>query len=159
RLGVRSPTKQCGKTTLLDVIGRLVLRPLPTANVTAAAIFRVVEGHRPTLLVDEVDTFLHENDELRGILNSGHRKGGTVLRTVGDDFEVRAFGTYAAVAIALIGALPDTLHDRAVTVDLKRRLPSEKVDPFRPDRANNLDVLARKAARWPRITPTESALR
>jgi hypothetical protein len=50
--------------------------------------------------------------------------------------------------IALIGALPDTLHDRAVTVDLKRRLPSEKVEPFRPDRADHLGVLARKAARW-----------
>jgi hypothetical protein len=35
-----------------------------------------------------------------------------------------------------------------VTVDLKRRLPSEKAEPFRPDRADQLDVLARKAARW-----------
>src|SRR5262249_56833206 len=79
RLGVRSPTKGCGKTLLLDVLGRLVLRPLPTANVTPAALFRVVEGHRPTLLVDEGDTFLFDNDELRGVLNSGHRKGGAVL--------------------------------------------------------------------------------
>jgi hypothetical protein len=35
-----------------------------------------------------------------------------------------------------------------VTIDLKRRLPSEKVEPYRPDRAGHLDVLARKAARW-----------
>jgi hypothetical protein len=76
RLGVRSPTKGCGKTLLLDVLGRLVLRPLPAANVTSSAIFRVIEGHCPTLLVDEADTFLYDNDELRGVLNSGHRKGG-----------------------------------------------------------------------------------
>ena len=148
RLGVTSPVKGCGKTTLLDVLGRLVPRPLPTANVTPAALFRVVEGYRPTLLVDEADSFLHDNDELRGVLNSGHRKGGTVLRTVGDDHEPRAFNTFCPTVIALIGHLPDTLHDRAVTIDLKRALRTEQVEPFRPDRADHLDVLARKAARW-----------
>jgi hypothetical protein len=148
RLAVCSPTKQCGKTTLLDVLGRLVLKPLPTANVTASAIFRVVEGYRPALLVDEADTFLRDNDELRGIINSGHRHGGSVLRAVGDDYEPRAFSTYSACAIALIGKLPDTLHDRSVVIDLKRRLPSETISPFRSDRVGQLDVLARQAARW-----------
>jgi hypothetical protein len=78
----------------------------------------------------------------------GNRKGDTVMRTVGDDHEVRAFATYGAVAIALIGTLPDTLHDRSLVIDLKRRLAKEKVTPFRFDRAAHLDVLARKAARW-----------
>jgi putative DNA primase/helicase len=148
RLCARSPMKGCGKTTLEDVMGRLVLRPLPTANVTPAAIFRVVEAHRPTLLIDEADTFVSQNDELRGVLNSGHRKGGSVLRTVGDDHEPRSFATYSACVIALIGTLPDTLHDRSVVVELRRRLRSEAVEGFRPDRAGHLDVLARKAARW-----------
>jgi putative DNA primase/helicase len=147
RLGIRSPTKGCGKTLLLDVLARLVARPLPTASVTPAAIFRVVEAVRPTLLIDEADTFLYDNDELRGVLN-GNRKGSTVLRTVGDDHEPRAFSVYTAVAIALIGSLPDTLHDRAVPVDLQRRRPNETITPFRPDRADHLDVLARKAVRW-----------
>ena len=71
-----------------------------------------------------------------------------MLRTVGDDYEVRAFATYAAVAIALIGTLPDTLHDRSVVIELKRRLLKEKIAPFRFDRAGHLDVLARMAARW-----------
>src|SRR5262245_6308999 len=147
RLGIQSPTKQCGKTTLLDVLSRLVPRPLPSQNVTPAAIFRVVEAHQPTLLIDEADTFLYNNDDLRGILN-GNRKGSRVLRTVGDDHEPRAFSVYAAVAIALIGQLPDTLHDRAVTIDLQRRRASETITSFRPDRADHLDVLARKMARW-----------
>jgi putative DNA primase/helicase len=99
------------------------------------------------LLIDEADTFLYENDELRGVLN-GNRKGSTVLRTVGDDHEPRAFSVYTAVAIALIGTLPDTLHDRSVTIDLQRRRPNETITPYRPDRADHLDVLARKAARW-----------
>jgi putative DNA primase/helicase len=151
RLAITSPEKRCGKTTLLDVLSRLVLKPLPTANVTPAAIFRVVEGHRPSLLIDEADTFLkgkNASDELRGVVNSGHRKGGSVLRTVGDDHEPRSFSTYAACAIALIGRLPETLHDRSVIVSLKRRLPTEEIASFRPDRAGHLDELARKAARW-----------
>jgi putative DNA primase/helicase len=148
RLGVVSPTKRCGKTTLLDVLGCLVLRSLPAANVTAAAVFRVIEMYHPTLLVDEADTFLRDNDELRGVINSGHRKGGKVLRTVGEDHEPRAFSTYGACAVALIGTLPDTLHDRSVPIDLKRRLKTEQIEPFRCDRAGHLDVLARKAARW-----------
>jgi len=147
RLGIQSPTKQCGKSTLIDVLSRLVPRPLPSQNVTPAAIFRVVEAHQPTLLIDEADTFLYDNDDLRGILN-GNRKGSTVLRTVGDDHEPRAFSVYTAVAIALIGQLPDTLHDRAVTIDLQRRRASETITSFRPDRADHLDVLARKMARW-----------
>jgi putative DNA primase/helicase len=148
RLAVRSPTRRCGKTTLLDVLGRLVCRPLPAANVSAAAVFRVIEGHRPCLLIDEADTFLRENEELRGVLNSGHRRGGSVLRTVGDDHEPRSFATYAACVIALIGQLPGTLTDRSVAIDLKRRLPSEKIEPFRLDRTEHLDVLARQITRW-----------
>jgi putative DNA primase/helicase len=148
RLAITSPEKGCGKTTLLDVLSRLIMRPLPTANATASAIFRVVEMQQPTLLIDEADTFLSENEELRGILNSGHRQGGSVIRTVGEDFEPRAFSTYSACAIALIGKLPATLTDRSVPIDLRRRRPDEAVEAFRFDRTGALDQLAREAARW-----------
>lgn len=148
RLAITSPEKGCGKTTLLDVLSRIVARPLSTANATASAIFRVVEVHRPTLLIDEADTFLSENEELRGILNSGHRQGGSVIRTVGEDFEPRSFSTYAACAIALIGKLPGTLADRSVPIELRRRRADELVEPFRFDRTEHLDQLARKVTRW-----------
>jgi len=148
RLAITSPEKGCGKTTLLDVLAHLVSRPLFAANVTPAAVFRVIETHRPTLLIDEADTFLPENDELRGVLNSGHRRGGSVIRTVGDEHEPRAFATYAACAIALIDALPGTLADRSVTIALRRRRPDEAIEAFRSDRTGPLDALARQAARW-----------
>jgi Protein of unknown function (DUF3631) len=148
RLAVTSPEKQCGKTTLLDVLSRLVWRPLEASNTTTSPIFRTIEKVRPTLLLDEGDTFLPESEELRGILNSGHRRGGSVLRTVGDDFEPRQFGTYAACAIAMIGQLPGTLADRSIGIELQRRLAGEVVEPFRFDRTEHLDRLASKAARW-----------
>ena len=73
---------------------------------------------RPTLLIDEADFFLRDNEELRGVLNSGHRRGGHVIRIVGEDFEPRAFSTFSPCAIALIGRLPATLHDRAIHIRL-----------------------------------------
>ena len=150
RLCISSPTKGCGKTTLLDVLARLVQRPLLAANITPAAVFRVIEKCKPSLLIDEADTFLAENQELRGVLNSGHRQGGSVVRVTGDDLEPRQFGTFGPCAIALIGTLPATLADRSILIELKRRRPSERVDSYRPDRAGHLDQLARQAARWAR---------
>ena len=105
RLAITSPEKGCGKTTALDVLRELVARPLSTSNVTASAVFRTVEIARPTLLIDEADTFLTENEALRGILNSGHRKGAAIIRTVGDDHEPRQFSTWSPAAIAMIGII------------------------------------------------------
>jgi putative DNA primase/helicase len=139
--------KGSGKTTLLDVLGRLVPRSLRTLNVTPAAVFRMIETYHPTILIDEADTFLYDAEGLRGVLD-GNRKGDTVIRTVGDNFEPRAFATFCACVISLIGSLPDTLHDRSIVIDLRRRLLKEKITPFRLDRAGHLDVLARMAARW-----------
>jgi hypothetical protein len=148
RLAITSPEKGCGKTTLLDVIGCLVNRPLLAANISAAAVYRTVECIQPTMLVDEADTFLRDNDELRGVLNSGHRRGGQVVRVSGEDYEPRAFSTFAPAAIAMIGKLPDTLNDRSIEISLRRRLPGEKLISFRVDRTEELRRLARMARRF-----------
>ncbi len=80
-VGIESPEKRCGKTTLLTVLGELVNRPIISSNISSPAFFRVIEELRPTLLIDEADTFLQGNDELRGILNSGYtRKTAFVVR-------------------------------------------------------------------------------
>jgi uncharacterized protein DUF3631 len=148
RLAITSPRPGCGKTTLLDILYLLIPRPLLAANVTAAAIFRTIEVSQASLLLDEGDSFLRENDELRGILNAGHRRGGNVIRIVGDDNAPRQFATWGACAIAMIGKLPETLHLRSVLIALKRKRPDETVEQFRFDRTDALDVLAGKAARW-----------
>jgi hypothetical protein len=87
-LVVKSAEKRCGKTLLLELLLNLVFRPLPASNITAASLFRAIEKYKPTLLLDEADTFLHNNDELKGIINSGYPSSSSyVVRTVGDDFE------------------------------------------------------------------------
>jgi putative DNA primase/helicase len=147
-LGILSPEPRCGKTTLASVLKHLVHRGQYSANISPSSFFRVVQRHRPTLLIDEVDTFLPENEELRGVLNSGHRCDGEISRCVGDDHEPRQFSTYAACAIALIGKLPDTLADRAISIELRRRLPNEPIRSLRIRHAGHLDLIARRIARW-----------
>ena len=149
RLAFTSPVKRCAKTTALNVVGRLVPRALPASNISPAAVFRAIEAARPTLLIDEADTFLKTSDELRGVLNSGHsRDSANVVRVVGDNLEVRQFSTWAAIAVALIGKLPDTLEDRSIAIEMKRKKPDETVEKFRRNRLAKLADLASMAARW-----------
>ena len=61
-LALTSPTPECGKTTALNMVSALVPKPLAGSNITAAAVFRSIEKWRPTLLIDEADTFLRDND-------------------------------------------------------------------------------------------------
>ena len=148
-LTIVSPDKRCGKTTTLGVVQALVPKALSTSNISTAALFRSVEKWRPTVLIDEADTFLRDNDELRGVLNSGHiRSSARVIRTVGDDHEPKAFRTWAPKAIALIGEPPSTLLDRSIVVPLRRKRRDEAVQRFRMDRLGDLQELARRAARW-----------
>ena len=149
RLAITSPEKRCGKSTLISVLQQLVRKPLSASNITAAALFRTIEKAEPTLLIDEADTFLKGNDELRGILNSGHNKfSAHVIRTTGDDHEPRMFTTWAPIAIAMIGRLPGTLEDRSLAIQMRRKRPDESVERFRLDQANLFHDLAGKCARF-----------
>ena len=148
-LGITSPTPECGKTTVLTFLGAVVPRPLPAANITPAAVFRAVEKWSPTVLIDEADTFLRDNNELRGILNSGHqRRNAYVVRTVGEDHEPKRFRTWGPKAVALIGKLPATLSSRAIHIEMRRKTAAERVTPLRLDRLGHLEQLQRQAARW-----------
>jgi putative DNA primase/helicase len=151
KLLVKSAQKRSGKTRLLEVLAYLTPRAQSASHLTAATAFRVIEEHRPTLLIDEADTFVRDNEELRGIINSGFsRENAKVLRSVpvGDGWDVREFSTWCPQAIAGIGRMPDTILDRSFVIEMKRKLPEEKVARLRRRDAAPLIELARKAARW-----------
>ena len=137
-----------GKTTALNITGAMSARALSSANTTAAAIYRTIEACSPTLLIDEADTFVAEDNELRGIFNAGFQLGGEVIRTVGDDHEPRRFRCDGPVAFAGIGKLPGTMEDRSIKIVMRRRRPDETFKRFRPDRMERFSELARRAVRW-----------
>lgn len=152
-LAITAPQKQCGKTRVLDVLLGVVRRPLCMANISGAALFRVIEKYCPTVLIDEGDTFLKDREDLRGLLNSGHtRTSAKVYRTVGESqsLDVHEFSTWAPKAIAQIGQLADTLHDRAIVIPMRRRDPRrETVAEMRQDLFPDQCIdLRRRALRW-----------
>jgi len=126
RLAITSPEKGCGKTTVLDLLLFVCCRPLSAANISTAAMFRTIEAAKPALLVDEADSFLSENEELRGALNAGHKRGGQVVRCVGENAEPRTFGVFAPAALAAIGKLPATIADRSITIPMRKATRGER---------------------------------
>jgi hypothetical protein len=137
-LAITSAEKRSGKTRLLEVLNLLVANPWQTGRVTAAVLTRKIDAQTPTLLLDESDAaFQGERDyaeALRGILNSGHRRGGVSSLCVGKGLKVtfRDFSTFCPKALAGIGKLPDTVTDRSIPIRLKRKAQGEgEVERFR----------------------------
>ncbi|MFJ6185062.1 DUF3631 domain-containing protein [Streptomyces sp. NPDC092295] len=139
RIAFLSPEPGSGKTRALEIIQTLVPRPMITTDVSPAALFRSVSDTeaRPVILLDEIDTVFGPraggNEDLRGLINAGHRRSGVVYRCVGDGSSqvVQPFPVYAALATAGLGDLPDTILTRSVVVRMRRRAPNERVESFR----------------------------
>jgi hypothetical protein len=148
-IALTSPTKRCGKTTVMMLASALCPRAVLAANQTPAAVFRSIEKYRPTLFLDEADTAFDASDELRTLFNAGHTKAtAMVIRTVGDDHEPRGFSTWCPKWLALIGALPGTLADRAVTIPMQRRAKGAALLRLRQDRLGQHRLQAETIARW-----------
>lgn len=151
RLLVTSPTKACGKSTLLEVIDAMAHRGFIVSNASPAAIFRAIEAWKPTLLLDEADTWMKQNEELAGVLNSGHtRRTARVIRVqeVNGEHLPTAFSTWCPMAIAGIGSQRDTLMSRSIIISLRRKLPEESVQRLPFDLHAQLLRIRRQIARW-----------
>ncbi|MFF3872538.1 DUF3631 domain-containing protein [Streptomyces sp. NPDC001978] len=139
RLAFLSPEPGSGKSRALEIVETLTPRAATTVNASANALFRLVEadGGTPTLLFDEIDTVFGPkaggNEEVRGFLNSGYRRGAKSLRCVGDgsNQSTEWFSSFCAVAMAGLGSLPDTILTRSVIIRMRKKAPNEKVSPYR----------------------------
>jgi len=139
RIAFLSPEPGSGKTRALEVTETLVPRPVEAVNATAAYLFRKVAdpAGMPTILFDEIDTLFgakaKEHEEVRGILNAGHRRGAVAGRCVvrGKTIETEELPAYCAVALAGLGNIPDTIRTRSVVIKMRRRAPNEQVSPYR----------------------------
>ena len=157
RIAFLSPEPSSGKSRALEVTEPLVPRPVHAVNTTPAYLFRKVsdEAGPPTVLYDEIDTVFgaraKDNEDVRGMLNAGHRKGAMAGRCVvrGKVVETEELPAYCAVALAGLDDLPDTLMSRSVVVRMRRRAPGERIEPWR-HRVNGpaAEVLADQLADW-----------
>jgi len=157
RLAFLSPEPASGKTRSMEVTELLVPKAVAAVNVTPAYLFRKVGGEDgpPTILFDEVDTVFgpkaKEHEEIRALLNSGHRRGAVAGRCLvrGKIVETEEISSYAAVALAGLGWLPDTILSRSVIIRMRRRAPDERIEAFRRRvHAPQGEALCRRLADW-----------
>jgi hypothetical protein len=87
RIAFLSPEPASGKSRALEITELLVPNPVAAINVSPAYLFRKIgDEEGVTLLYDEIDTVFgpraREHEELRGLLNAGHRRGAVAGRCV-----------------------------------------------------------------------------
>ena len=149
-LFITSPTKRCGKSRLLAILSRLFSRPVVVASATAAGIYRTIELHHPTLCIDEVDTFLHREAQLRGLINAGHTRDaafhlGCAPGANGEPLP-RFWSTWTPKIFSGIGSLADTIEDRAIIIKTARRRRNEPCE--RLPLGTRFNDIPRKAIRF-----------
>jgi hypothetical protein len=148
---INAPRRACGKTMLQDIVLSLSNRAMGTANTSASALFRIVEIHRPTVFVDEADTFLAKNEDMQGLINSGHRRGKPLWRTekVGNELVPKAFDVFCPKCIAGIALerhLAEATMSRGIVINMRRRLPAERVERWSRVHADAAESLTRGLA-------------
>jgi 5S rRNA maturation endonuclease (ribonuclease M5) len=157
RIAFLSPEPGSGKTRALEVSEILVPNPVEAVNVTPAYLFRKVgsEEGPPTILYDEIDTVFgpkaKDNEEIRGLLNAGHRRGAVAGRCVvhGKTVVTEEIPAYCAVALAGLGWLPETLLSRSIVIRMRRRAPTETIESYRRrDQIEEGHELRNRLASW-----------
>lgn len=141
RLAFLSAEPESGKSRALDITCNVVPNPVQTVNVSPAYLIRKIgdQENRPTICFDEIDTVFgpkaKDNEDIRGLLNAGYRRGATSGRcTLNGKGGVKTedIPCYAAVALAGLSWLPETIMGRSIIIRMKRRKPGQKVEPYRP---------------------------
>lgn len=142
RLAFMSPDPGSGKTRALDITSLLVQNPIHLTNVSTAYLFRKIEDSAelgtPTVLMDEVDTVFRgvatdKSEELRALLNGGYKRGPKVGRAEKKNNTITTadFDAFCAVALAGLRELPPTMADRSIVIQMKKRSPDRKLEPYR----------------------------
>ena len=147
RLGVWSPEKRCGKSLLLEIISYLVPRKIMTSSISSAALFRIIaKDESVVILMDESDAVFgrHGDKEkaeaLRQIMNSGFKRGVFAIRCEAPSFDTKEFATFSPMVIAGIGtsAIPETVADRSILIEMKRKTSNENIREFESDEVDEL---------------------
>jgi hypothetical protein len=142
RLCFWSPEKRCGKSLALEVVSHLLPNPLMTSSISSPALFRILDKDKTrVILIDESDTVFGRNGDkekaegLRQLLNASFKRGQSVLRCEPPNFEPREFLIFAPIALAGIGtsAIPETVADRALMIEMRRMLSNERILEFESD--------------------------
>jgi hypothetical protein len=147
-----APERECAKTLAQSLVARISYRSLPAANASMSALFRAAVW-KPTIFIDEADTFFRDHVELHGLINAGYKAGGFVLRSesTGESYVPKQFPVYGPKSIAGIALerhLPDSTMSRGIPINMRRKLPEESVERLRNVPAEYFQIVASQLARF-----------
>jgi uncharacterized protein DUF3631 len=132
-LALLSPEKGCGKTRTTEVLEQIVSEPVRAVCISEAAVFRLIEDRRPTLILDEAEVLTGKGERaeaVRALLNAGNRSGAMVPRCVGNSHELRMFDVYCPKIVCAIRVCPETIRDRSLVVSMQRKKPTDVVERY-----------------------------
>ena len=102
-LGITAPTKQCGKTTLVNLVALFVRQRLIVAGrVSAAYIYRAIDRFRPTFIVDESQAIFRKSPDVEDIFNAGHVRSTAyvgLVDKVNDELVEKRFNVFCPKVI------------------------------------------------------------
>ena len=156
RLIIDSSQPGSGKTTVLEHLQRLTVRPVQAASLTSSALIaRMLDTGLRTFLIDEVDRSLDPKREtttdLIAVLNSGYKRGATrpVLVSNGNGYDAKEMPTFCPVAMAGNSPnLPDDTRSRSIRIllmpDLDGLAEESDWELIEPD----AEALGERIAQW-----------
>ncbi len=149
---INSPDKECGKTTFLELMEAIVLKPVMASNLTTSSFFRFIEEQQPTYLIDEADLSIKNNNQLLSLLNASHRKRGAYKinseSNSKGNWTPKQWSLWTPQVIAGIGQQKDTLMSRSICVNLRRKMQNESVKTKRDDYFESLQELRECLESW-----------
>jgi hypothetical protein len=147
-----SPEKGCGKTHTATIIQFLAANPACAVSISEAALFRLIDGKKPTLVLDEAELLTGKGeraDAVRAILNAGNCQGVTVPRCAGPSHDLQYFEVFCPKVVCAIRHCPETVKDRAIVIPMQRKKPSDKVERFIRRRIRpEAEPLCTRIANW-----------
>ena len=125
---------------------------MPTSNATPAVIYRSLEKGRPTLIIDEADTFLDDSNALLEILNSGHKRPMAYMHrcesTKYGGYSVKMFWTFCPMVITRMGNVSPALQTRSIVIRMQRAKPDEKIARFTSADRIELQKIKQRIEQW-----------
>ena len=123
-LRIKSPDRNCGKSTLINTLERVVYKPFIGVSPTEASLFWLVQKEEPTLLLDNLDD-PERIKEVAGLLDEAYDANRVVPRCQSDTGKLFGYRTFGPKVIASIRKLPGTTESRSLVVDIVR-VPADK---------------------------------
>jgi hypothetical protein len=154
RLAIWSPEKRCGKSLNLEIIKHLTNKSEFTGSISSSVLYRMISLENvKVFLIDETDRVFggkgdkEKAEALTQIINTGFKRGASVWRCKPNTLEPQEFATFAPVALAGIGtkAIPETIADRALVVEMRRKYPKEIIFEFESDQVDEIFVPLRES--------------